>query len=179
MLELKVLRSEEAKQFPMLAVKKEGDVGLDVCVCFPIKENWEQELEQYKYMHGEDCLTDNVIEEIKYGHIQIDPSHRSLIPTGIKLEIPSGYWIAVEARSSTSERLLIVPKGVIDEGYRGEIFAQIVNVGTEPAIIRHGDRLIQLILRKNYTKDLKISEVDKLSPSERGEDGFGSTGKRG
>ena len=78
---------------------------------------------------------------------------------------------------STSKQSLIVPKGVIDEGYRGEIFAQMINVGRTPVRIYHGDRLVQLILHKNETNDLIIEEVDELSESERGESGFGSSGK--
>lgn len=145
---LKVKRGELAKEFPNLKVAKPGDVGLDVPVALP----------------------DN-------GSITINPGERHLLPTDIKLEIPEGYWVAVEARSSTSKQSLIVPKGVIDEGYRGEIFAQIINVGTKPVEIHHGDRLVQLILHKNETNDLVVEEVDELSPSERGESGFGSSGK--
>lgn len=147
-MELKVKRTERAKQFPLLHIQKNGDVGLDVHTCLPYD-----------------------------GSIMIHPGDMMLIPTGISLEIPHGYWIAVEARSSTSRQSLIVPKGVIDEGYRGEIFAQIMNVGKRSVKINHGDRLVQLILRKNYTSDLQITEVDELAPSERGDSGFGSTGK--
>lgn len=177
-MKLKVVRSDEAKEFPMLEAKMPGDVGLDVCVCLPKKIGWEDELFAYISEHGRDTLTDNARDEIKHGHIQLDPGSRILVPTGIRLEIPHGYWVAVEARSSTSKRSLIVPRGVIDEGYRGEIFAQVINVGKEPAIIRHGDRLIQLILHKNYTNDLEIEEIneDMLTVTERGDSGFGSTG---
>ena len=142
---LKVLRNEEAKKFPMIAIKKDGDVGLDI----PCTLN-------------EDAT--------------IAPGSRFLVPTGIKLEIPEGYWASIEARSSTSKQVLIVPKGVIDEGYRGELFAQLINVGTAPVTIHNGDRLIQLILHKRHIKDFVIEEVSELSPSERGETGFGSTG---
>ena len=146
---LKIKRGELAKQFPIPKPAKAGDVGIDIPVALLPEED----------------------------PIIINPGERKLLPTDIKLEIPEGYWIAVEARSSTSKRSLIVPKGVIDTGYRGEIFAQIINVGTEPAIIHHGDRLVQLILQKNETADLIVEETDILSESERGESGFGSSGK--
>ena len=146
---LKIKRGDLAKQFPIPRPAKAGDVGIDIPVALQPEED----------------------------PIIINPGERKLLPTDIKLEIPEGYWIAVEARSSTSKRSLIVPKGVIDTGYRGEIFAQIINVGTEPAIIHHGDRLVQLILQKNETTDLIIEETDILSESERGESGFGSSGK--
>ena len=57
------------------------------------------------------------------------------------------------------------------------MFAQIINVGTAPVTIKHGDRLIQLILHKNEVNDFDIVEADELSESERGETGFGSSGQ--
>lgn len=148
-MELKVKRNESAKRFPMLAIAKAGDVGLDLA-----------------------CTLDGI-----GGSVTIQPGERYLLPTGIRLEIPEGYWASIEARSSTSKRSLIVPKGVIDEGYRGELFAQIINVGNAPATIEDGDRVIQLIMHKRHIKDFTIVEVDELSASERGESGFGSTGQ--
>lgn len=174
---LKVKRGELAKEFPLLHIAKAGDVGLDVPVALPFKENWEKELNDYLVEIGDNPANPSVINDIKHGTIVINPGERQLVPTDLRLEIPEGYWVAVEARSSTSKQLAIVPKGVIDEGYRGEIFAQIVNVGKNPITIHHGDRLVQLILHKNYTRDFMIEEVEELSPSERGESGFGSSGK--
>lgn len=150
-MDLKVMRSESAKRFPMLSIAKEGDVGLDLA-----------------------CTLDG----LGYGGtFTVNPGERRLLPTGIRIELPEGYWASIEARSSTSRLGLIVPKGVIDEGYRGEMFAQIMNVGNEPVTIHDGDRIIQLILHKRHIKDFNIIEVDELSASERGEAGFGSTGR--
>lgn len=146
---LKIKRGELAKQFPIPKPAKKGDVGIDIPVAIAPEND----------------------------PIVLNPGERKLLPTDIKLEIPEGYWVAVEARSSTSKQSLIVPKGVIDEGYRGEIFAQIINVGKEPVEIHHGDRLVQLILQKNETNDLIVEETDVLSESERGESGFGSSGR--
>jgi len=145
---LKVKRSEAAKQFPMIQIAKEGDVGLD------LPSTLENEYD-----------------------VVINPGERFLVPTGIRVEIEEGYWASIEARSSTSKQLVIVPKGVIDEGYRGELFAQLLNVGNYPVIIHHGDRLIQLIIHKRHAKNLIVEEVDELSVSVRGESGFGSTGR--
>jgi dUTP pyrophosphatase len=176
---LKVLRSELAKEFPLLAIAKAGDVGLDIPTTLPLRDNWEL----YYNAYVEECYRLNIIPDekhvvqLKHGVVTIYPGERHLIPTGIKLEIPEGYWASIEARSSTSKQSLIVPKGVIDEGYRGELFAQILNVGTKPVFINHGDRLIQLILHKRIIKDFDIIEVDELSASERGETGFGSSGQ--
>lgn len=150
-LNLKVMRNESAKRFPLIGIAKDGDVGMDL-----------------------PCTLDG--EEFK-GTFTVRPGERKLLPTGIRIELPEGYWASIEARSSTSKMGLIVPKGVIDEGYRGEMFAQIMNVGNNSVTIHDGDRIIQLIIHKRHIKDFDIIEVDELSPSERGEDGFGSTGR--
>ncbi len=150
-MDLKVKRNKSAKRFPLIGIAKDGDVGMDL-----------------------PCTLDS---EEYGGAFTIRPGERKLLPTGIRIELPDGYWASIEARSSTSKMGLIVPKGVIDEGYRGEMFAQIMNVGTNAVTINDGDRIIQLIVHKRHIKDFDIVEVDELSPSERGEDGFGSTGR--
>ena len=148
MLQLKVKRGELAKEFELMHIAKAGDVGLDIPVVFADK-----------------------------GSVIIQPGERYLAPTDIRIEVPYTHWASIEARSSTSKRSLIVPRGVIDPGYRGELFAQIINVGKEPVTINHGDRLVQLILHERVVKDFEIIEVDELSESERGETGFGSSGQ--
>ena len=179
MLQLKVKRGELAKEFPLLHIAKAGDVGLDIPVAFPYKDGYKEAVEDYK----RDCYEKDVkpnlehINSLMHDSVIINPGERYLAPTDIRIEIPDGYWASIEARSSTSKKSLIVPKGVIDEGYRGELFAQIINVGKHPAVIKHGDRLIQLILHKRIVKDFEIVEVDELSESERGESGFGSSGQ--
>jgi dUTP pyrophosphatase len=178
-LVLKVQRDELAKEFPLLHIAKDGDVGLDIPATLPYVDGWREKLSQYH----EDCMSMNeepdkrFINELVHGFITIRPGEKHLIPTGIRLEIPNGYWASIEARSSTSKQLLIVPKGVIDEGYRGELFAQILNVGNNPVTIHHGDRLVQLIIHERIVKRFNIEEVNELSQSERGETGFGSSGK--
>lgn len=178
-LQLKVKRGELAKEFPLMQVAKYGDVGLDIPIALPYVEGYEDTLKEYEDACSDVGKTPNpdVINEIKHGIVTIDPGQRYLAPTDIRIEIPYSHWAAIEARSSTSKKSLIVPKGVIDPGYRGELFAQIINVGTAPVTIKHGDRLIQLILHKNEVNDFEVVEADELSESERGETGFGSSGQ--
>lgn len=179
MLQLKVKRGELAKEFELLHIAKAGDVGLDIPVALPYRENHGEMVKNYIMECNEfDATPDrNLIKELEHGAIVIRPGERYLIPTDIRIEIPEGYWASIEARSSTSKQSLIVPKGVIDEGYRGELFAQVINVGNHPVTIYHGDRLIQLILHERVIKDFEVIEVDELSESERGETGFGSSGQ--
>lgn len=98
------------------------------------------------------------------------------VPTGIKVKLPEGYWALIINRSSTARKLgLDVVNGVIDTGYTGELYACVWNRTGEDKIIKKGDRLAQFIIFKSYTPD--IVEVDKLPQTERGETGFGSSGR--
>jgi dUTP pyrophosphatase len=179
MLQLKVKRGNLAKEFDLLHIAKDGDVGLDIPVALPYQDGYEEKVKDYvmrcKELDIE--LKEDIINDLKHGTVVIRPGERYLVPTDLRVEIPYTHWASIEARSSTSKKSLIVPKGVIDPGYRGELFAQIINVGNETVIIHHGDRLVQLILHERVVKDFDIIEVDELSESERGESGFGSSGQ--
>lgn len=176
---LKVKRSEDAKQFPMIHAKKAGDVGFDLPAVMPYKRFLQTENARRRFINRDRMMqmtmTPTEIERLMRETIVLIPHHRATVPTGIYLDIPMGYWASIEARSSTSERLIEVPKGVIDEGYKGELFAVLINVGTEPVEIFHGDRYVQIILHKRENMNVAIEEVDELSTSERGSTGFGST----
>lgn len=178
-LQLKVKRGELAKEFPMLKIAKAGDVGLDIAVAFPYKDGYEDDVAGYlaECADRDETPDQDFINELKHGVVVIKPGERYLAPTDIRVEIPEGYWASIEARSSTSKKSIIVPKGVIDEGYRGELFAQLINVGKNDVVVRHGDRLIQLIMHERHIKDFDVIEADELSDSERGESGFGSSGQ--
>lgn len=181
--ELKVVRTNDAKRFPLIHIKKDGDVGLDLPAVLPYRERYKDMRARAQYIdHCHNTFTpeeksDFEIEQDMREEVIIWPGSRGVIPTGIRLEIPRGYWASIEARSSTSQSMLLCPKGVIDEGYRGELFAVLVNVGHDKVKIRHGDRFVQLILHKRHSKNLIVTEVDKISKSERGDSGFGSTGR--
>lgn len=175
---LRIKRSKEAKQFPLLHIAKDGDVGLDIPACLPINhDRFQHELDDLKLSLIKGKITLDNYYAMAYEKIVINPGCRATIPTGIFLEIPKGYWASIEARSSTSKSMIEVPKGVIDEGYRGELFAVLLNVGHEPITIHHGDRWVQLIMHERVIGKMDIEEVDELSPSQRGNSGFGSTGR--
>lgn len=177
--QLKVKRGDLAKEFELIKIAKAGDVGIDLPVCMPYKDGYELGLEAYRMecLENDEEMDEIIISEIKHGFVEVKPGGRVLVPTDIRVELPNGYWASIEARSSTSKLTCIVPKGVIDTGYRGELFVQIINVGTKPVVIHHGDRLAQMILHESIVDTFEIVEVDELSASERGETGFGSSGK--
>lgn len=97
--------------------------------------------------------------------------------TGIAVEIPEGYVGLVFPRSSIckTDLLLTNSVGVIDSGYRGEIMAKFAYVHMHNKKYEIGDRIAQLIIMPYPT--IEFEEVDKLSETERGEGGYGSSGK--
>lgn len=106
------------------------------------------------------------------------PDQLVKIPTGIKMQIPEGYFGAIYPRSSAGIKLRIKlanSTGIIDSDYRGEIILFIVNEGKDDVEIKKGDRLVQMIIQP-YLK-VSIEEVNHLDDTERGEGGFGSTGR--
>lgn len=103
---------------------------------------------------------------------------RKLIPTGLKIEIPHGYEAQIRPRSGMSIKhgiTLVNCVGTIDEDYRGEVCVPVINLSTEEFTINNGDRIAQMIIAP-VTK-AKIEVVQELSDTQRGEGGFGSTGK--
>lgn len=111
--------------------------------------------------------------------ITIDPGDSAWVPTGVKAAIPDGYFGLQCARSGLSCNhgiTLANGVGVIDSGYRGEIKAKLVNLGKRPYTIFPDDRVCQLIILP-YAK-VDFVKVDELEDSDRGSNGYGSTGTR-
>jgi dUTP pyrophosphatase len=106
---------------------------------------------------------------------------RSIIPTGLIVEIPSGYEIQVRPRSGLAAKhgvTVLNTPGTIDAGYRGEVKVILVNLGTEPFTVKRGDRIAQLIPAA-VAHDVDFQEVDEVSETVRGAGGFGHTGVNG
>lgn len=105
------------------------------------------------------------------------PMDRLTIPTGVSIQLPSGYEAQVRGRSGlTSRNGLVVPIGTIDEDYRGEIGVTIFNLSREPYTIQSGERIAQLVICPVIQADW--NKVDSLdNDTERGVHGFGHTGK--
>jgi dUTP pyrophosphatase len=106
----------------------------------------------------------------------VDPGKWADVPIGIAIEAPAGVWFRIVGRSSTfrSRRLLVI-EGIIDHGYRGELFVGVTNLGEAPAYIDVGERLAQMIPHYNFPYVIP-QWTDELSPHARGDNGFGSTG---
>jgi len=109
----------------------------------------------------------------------LKPGDRSLIPTGLALEIPDGFEIQVRPRSGLAIKsgiTLVNSPGTIDSDYRGELKIIVINLGDTPFEIKNGDRIAQLILAPVIQAD--FLEVGSLSSTDRGAGGFGSTDQK-
>ena len=106
------------------------------------------------------------------------PGTTSLVPTGLFLELPVGYEAQIRARSGLAlKHDLSLPNapGTIDAGYRGEVGVIVYNRGQLPFEVKRGDRIAQMVIAK--LPEVELVEVEELGDSQRGEGGFGSTGK--
>jgi dUTP pyrophosphatase len=109
--------------------------------------------------------------------ITLAPLGRSLVKTGLFVEIPIGYEIQVRPRSGLAFKkgiTVLNSPGTIDADYRGEIGVLLVNLSSEPFVIEDGERIAQLVLA-SY-EQASWQEVEILEDSDRGQGGFGSTG---
>ncbi len=111
-------------------------------------------------------------------NLVIKPGERVLVSTGLAFEIEPGYEVQVRPRSGLSLKtnlLVVNSPGTIDADYRGEVKIILGNFGHSDEVIQHGDRVAQIVLAP--ITQAVFSVVDDLSDTERGEGGFGSTGK--
>jgi len=109
--------------------------------------------------------------------IVLAPLQRTIVKTGLFIELPVGHEAQVRPRSGLAAKFGITvlnAPGTIDADYRGEIGVILVNLSQEPFAIEHGDRVAQLVIAKHERADWTIT--DELSETDRGAGGFGSTG---
>ena len=109
--------------------------------------------------------------------ITLAPLERSLVKTGLFVEIPIGYEIQVRPRSGLAFKkgiTVLNSPGTIDADYRGEIGVLLVNLSSKPFVIEDGERIAQLVLASH--EQTSWQEVEILGDSDRGQGGFGSTG---
>lgn len=111
--------------------------------------------------------------------IVLQPMQRVLVPTGLRVELPAGYEMQLRPRSGLALRhgiTLLNTPGTIDADYRGEIGVIMVNLSSEPFTINPGERICQAVVAP-YTR-VAWQPATELSDTDRGEGGFGHTGKK-
>jgi dUTP pyrophosphatase len=110
------------------------------------------------------------------GDMTLEPGARALVPTGFSIALPLGYEAQVRPRSGLAMRngvTCLNSPGTIDADYRGQICVVLANLGSEPFVIRRGDRIAQIVVAP--VSRAAFEPVDELPASQRGSNGFGST----
>lgn len=112
------------------------------------------------------------------GSLELAPSQRRLVPSGIALQLPRGWEAQVRPRSGLALRhgiTLLNSPGTIDSDYRGEVGVVMVNLGEVAYTVHRGDRIAQVVFARVAAAELV--EVAEVGETERGAGGFGSTGR--
>jgi dUTP pyrophosphatase len=115
---------------------------------------------------------------LEHGTVTLEPGRWQLIPTGIAIALPEGYEAEVRPRSGLALQhgvTLLNSPGTIDADYRGEVGCIMINLGTEPFVIKDGERIAQLVIHEVCRAELE--QAHELPGSSRGEGGFGHTGR--
>ena len=108
--------------------------------------------------------------------VVVKSGEQAVVKTGVSIEVPFGYTGLIWDKSGISIKHGIKTLGgVIDSGYRGEILIGVINHSKEDYIFEKGNKIAQMLIQK--IEDVNIKEVEELSVADRGEKGFGSTGK--
>jgi len=111
--------------------------------------------------------------------IILKPMCRAMIPTGLFMEIPIGYEAQIRPRSGLAAKFGITvlnTPGTIDADYRGEIKVILINLSNEDFMVNNGDRIAQMVIAKH--EKARWINTDNLSQTQRGQGGFGHTGKK-
>ena len=111
--------------------------------------------------------------------ITLQSLERTLIPTGLFLELPDGYEAQIRPRSGLAIKQGITclnTPGTIDSDYRGELKVILINLSNEPQILSHGDRIAQMVISSVDKANLIL--VQEINSTQRGAGGFGHTGKK-
>jgi dUTP pyrophosphatase len=113
------------------------------------------------------------------GSVTLQPLERTLIPTGLFIELPEGYEAQVRPRSGLAIKhglTCLNSPGTVDADYRGEIKIILVNLSNEAQVIHPSDRIAQMVIQK--VEHATLVEVTEIAETHRGEGGFGHTGKQ-
>lgn len=109
--------------------------------------------------------------------VTLQPMERSMVPTGLFIELPDGYEAQIRPRSGMAIKQGITclnSPGTVDADYRGELKVILINLSSSVQVINHGDRIAQMVIAK--TEKAALVLVQQLNSSQRGEGGFGHTG---
>jgi dUTP pyrophosphatase len=125
--------------------------------------------------------TDSGFDLFSTEEIVIESFDRSLIPTGLHIDIPDGYEVQVRSKSGLALKqglMVLNSPGTVDQGYTGEIQVILFNTTKNNVIIKKGQKIAQAVISPVVSgKWIKLTKVDNINNKDRGDKGFGSTGK--
>lgn len=152
MITVQVLWEDWADQsLPLPQYQTTGAAGADICANLPLDQRGAG---------------------VTLSHLQ-----RLVIPTGLRVEIPTGYEMQIRPRSGLATKHgITLPNtpGTIDSDYRGPLGVALINLGLENFTIHHGDRIAQAVIAP--VLQVRFAVVEELTKTDRGSGGFGSTG---
>jgi dUTP pyrophosphatase len=156
-LKLKPLSPKLGKEIPLPAYATAGSAGMDLRAC----------IDEPLTLPGQEVTLEGRASTC-----------RVKVPTGLALAIPEGYVGLIFARSGLATKFGVAPAncvGVIDSDYRGEVLVSLSNSGSEDYTVQPGERIAQLVLMPVLQPQVTVT--DTLDDTDRGQGGFGSTGK--
>ena len=124
--------------------------------------------------HAEDARLDLYTPE-DFALLSFGVIDNYTVDTGVHMEIPEGYVGMLKSKSGLNVNRGVITEGVIDAGYTGSIKVKLYNLGKDIQYFRRGDKIAQLVILPIVTPTPKL--VDKFAETERGDNGFGSTGR--
>ncbi len=107
--------------------------------------------------------------------VSLAPGETARVPLNLAVGLPDGVYGMLTGRSSTAARGLLVHVGTVDQGYRGALYVAVTNLSGEPQVIRRGERIVQLVIIPFAIP--QFVEASSLDATERGERGWGSSGR--
>jgi dUTP pyrophosphatase len=146
--DVRIVRLAHGEGLPLPSYQSEGAAGLDLLAALPPNTQ-----------------------------LVLEPRARDVVPTGLVIELPSGFEAQVRPRSGLALKhgvTVLNAPGTIDSDYRGEVKVLLVNLGSEPFVIERGMRIAQLVVAP--VTRVRLQEEKSLADSSRGAGGFGSTG---
>lgn len=148
-IKIGVKRLAHARRLAMPAYQSRGASGLDLIAAVPARKA-----------------------------VKIASGGRALVPTGLVIELPRGVEAQVRPRSGLAMKhgvTVLNSPGTIDSDYRGELMVLLINLGSEPFVIRRGERIAQLVVQR--VEQARLVPVKAVRATARGAGGFGSTGR--
>ena len=161
--------------------------GVDVAELERDMANFEQKMKVEYSQSNEDSIdpeyaypTDSGFDLFSTSSVEIESFGRSLIPTGLHIDIPDGYEVQVRSKSGLALKqglMVLNSPGTVDQGYTGEIQVILFNTTKNNVIIKKGQKIAQAVISPVVSgKWVKLTKVDNINNKDRGEKGFGSTG---